>query len=130
MTGMSALRTWIQMWPHDEPEKSCERQPTDQIVPVDQTQASPAVPSAMIQVLHSFQPFLPCITAITQQQAILTVTSATHLTEGWIILIIIIIITLSIRVLSRNLNKRDSHFIQNMALSKIHCHIDSTCNEI
>lgn len=97
--------------PHDEPEESSKGQPTDQIVPVHQPLANPAVPSAIMQVLHSFQPFLPCITAITQQQAILTVTSATHLTEGWIILSII---TLSFRVLNRNLNKRGFHILCRM----------------
>lgn len=121
-----AISTWIQVWTH-EPEESSKGQSTDQIVPVDQTLASLALPPAIMQVLHLFQPFLPCIAAITQQQAILVVTSATHLTEGWIILSII---TLSFRVLNGNLNKRNSHFMQSVQNFKIHCHINSTCSKI
>lgn len=76
------------------------------MVPGDQTLASPAVLSAVTQVLYSFQYILPCITAITQQQAILSVTSATYFTKGWIIFSFT---TLSFCVLNRNLNQREIH---------------------
>jgi len=104
--------TWIQVLPDDKPAESNKGHPTDQSVPVDQTLASPAALSAIMQVLHSFQPFLPCITAVTEQQAILAVTSATHLTEGWIILSII---TPSYRVVNRNLNTRGIHILRRMS---------------
>lgn len=66
---------------------------------------------------------LPCITAIAEQQAILTVTSATHLTEGWIILPIS---TLSFRVLNWNLNRTGIHSLCRMWHFKIHCHTNSS----
>lgn len=53
----------------------------------------------------------PCITAIAEQQAILTVTPATHLTERWIILSIS---TLSFRVLNWNLNRTGIHSLCRM----------------
>lgn len=66
-------------------------------------------PCAIMQLLHFS--LLPCITAIAEQQAILAVTSATHLTEGRIILSIS---TLSFRVLNRNLNKTGIHSLCRM----------------
>lgn len=101
------ISTWIQVWPHNEPKENSKGQPTNQIVPVDQTLASPCGAVSSHAGATALL-FLPCITAITQQQAILAVTSATNLTEGWIILSII---TLSFCVLNRNLNKRGVHIL-------------------
>lgn len=101
------ISTWIQVWPHNEPKENSKGQPTNQIVPVDQTLASPCSAVSSHAGATALL-FLPCITAITQQQAILAVTSATNLTEGWIIFSII---TLSFCVLNRNLNKRGVHIL-------------------
>lgn len=107
--GCLHYNTWIHSWAWREqqgaackPDRACEPN-------------SGHVQSCRCSIHFSL---LPCITAITEQQAILAVTSATHLTEGWIILSIS---TLSFRVLNRNLNKtgidsssRTWHFLKSI----------------